>query len=72
MLRIRADLNDGALVLQVENPRPLTVTRSLSEGTGLRNAEERLRLLFDSGASLELDLSQPAMATTRIRIPQHS
>jgi histidine kinase len=72
MLRIRADLQDGALVLQVENPRPPIATRSPSEGTGLRNAEERLRLLFDSGASLELDLSQAAMATTRIRIPQHS
>ncbi|HEY6925625.1 MAG TPA: histidine kinase [Steroidobacteraceae bacterium] len=72
LLRIRADLEDGALVLQVENPRPLTVTRPLTEGTGLRNAEERLRLLFNSGASLELDLSKPAMATTRIRIPQHS
>ena len=72
LLRIRADLNEGALVLQVENPRPLAVTRPLSHGTGLRNAEERLRLLFDSGASLELDLSQPAIATTRIRIPQHS
>jgi hypothetical protein len=71
LLRIRADLQDGALVVQVENPRPLTVTRTSSEGTGLRNAEERLRLLFDSGASLELDLSQPALATTRIRIPQH-
>jgi len=71
-LRIRADLQDGALVLEVENPRPLTATRPLSEGTGLRNAEERLRLLFDSRASLELDLSQPAIATTRIRIPQHS
>lgn len=72
LLCIRADLQDDVLVLQVENPRPLTVTRPLSEGTGLRNAEERLRLLFDSGASLELDLSKPAMATTRIRIPQHS
>lgn len=72
MLRIRAALQDGALVLQVENPRPATTARAASEGTGLRNAEERLRLLFDSRASLELDLSQPAMATTRIRIPQHS
>jgi hypothetical protein len=71
-LRIRADLQDGALVLQVENPRPPTASRRLTEGTGLRNAEERLRRLFESGASLELDLSQPAIATTRIRIPQHS
>jgi len=71
MLRIRADLADGILMLQVENPRPLATSRPPSEGTGLRNAEERLRLLFDSRASLELDLSQPEWATTRIRIPQH-
>lgn len=70
LLRIRAALRDGVLDLEVENPRPLAPVRSLSEGTGLRNAEERLRLLFDSRASLELDLSQPARATTRIRIPQ--
>lgn len=72
LLRIRADLRDGALIVQVENPRPPTQGRASGEGTGLRNAEERLRLLFDAGASLELDLSQPAMATTRIRIPQPS
>lgn len=72
LLRIRADLRDGVLDLQVENPRPLESVRSSGEGTGLRNAEERLRLLFDSRASLELDLSQPARAITRIRIPQQS
>jgi hypothetical protein len=70
-LRIHADLRDDMLVLQVENPRPLATTRPTSAGTGLRNAEERLRLLFDSRASLELDLSRPEWATTRIRIPQH-
>jgi len=70
-LRIHADLRDDVLVLQVENPRPFSTTRPTSAGTGLRNAEERLRLLFDSRASLELDLSQPEWATTRIRIPQH-
>jgi hypothetical protein len=72
LLRIRADLRDGVLDLEVENPRPLEPVRSAGEGTGLRNAEERLRLLFDSRASLELDLSHPARATTRIRIPQQS
>ena len=71
LLRIRANLRDGVLVLQVENPRPPATTRTAGEGTGLRNAEERLRLLFNSRASLELDLSQPSLATTRIRIPQH-
>ena len=52
------------------NPRPLTSAVPAREGTGLRNAEERLRLLFDARATLVLDLSQPGLATTRIRIPQ--
>lgn len=71
VLRIFAALQDGMLVLSVENPRPAVSSRPAREGTGLRNAEERLRLLFDSRATLELDLSQPTLATTRIRIPQH-
>jgi two-component sensor histidine kinase len=72
VLRICAVLSDGMLVLSVENPRPVASAPPAREGTGLRNAEERLRLLFDSRAALELDLSQPTRATTRIRIPQHS
>ena len=70
VLRICADLRDGILLLTVENPRPLTSAVPAREGTGLRNAEERLRLLFDARATLVLDLSQPGLATTRIRIPQ--
>jgi LytS/YehU family sensor histidine kinase len=70
VLRICAALKDGTLLLEVENPRPLKPSRAAGEGTGLRNSEERLRLLFGSRASLDLDLSQPAAATTRIRIPQ--
>ena len=72
VLRICAGLNDGVLVLSVENPRPVSSAPPAREGTGLRNAEERLRLLFDSRATLELDLSQPTQAVTHIRIPQHS
>jgi hypothetical protein len=68
VLRISAALQDGTLFLQVENPRPPDA-RGRGEGMGLRNSEERLRLLFGPGASLDLDLSQPAMVTTRIRIP---
>jgi Histidine kinase len=71
VLRICAVLSDGMLELSVENPRPLTSGLPAREGTGLRNAEERLRLLFDSRAALRLDLSHPTRATTRIRIPQH-
>src|SRR5580692_1901324 len=72
VLRICAGLSNGVLVLSVENPRPVTSAPAAREGTGLRNAEERLRLLFDSRATLELDLSQPTRAVTHIRIPQHS
>jgi hypothetical protein len=42
----------------------------VNEGVGLRNAAERLRLLFGDGAQLQLDLSSPALALMRIRIPQ--
>jgi two-component system sensor histidine kinase AlgZ len=70
VLRISAVLHDGALILEVENPRPAKPSRPAGEGTGLRNSEERLRLLFGPRASLDLDLSQPAIATTRIRIPR--
>ena len=41
----------------------------VGEGIGLRNAAERLRLLFGERASLDVDLSRPDMATTRVRIP---
>lgn len=71
VLKISAALRDGILCLQVENPRPQTASRASGEGTGLRNSEERLRLLFGDRSSLQLDLSQPHMVTTRIRIPQH-
>jgi two-component system sensor histidine kinase AlgZ len=70
VLRIRADVREDALTIEVENPRPATPGRTANEGVGLRNAAERLRLLFGAGAMLHLDLSHPGMATTRIRIPQ--
>jgi LytS/YehU family sensor histidine kinase len=69
VLRIRGELRDGALLLDVENPRPVAAPRDASEGIGLRNAAERLRLLFGGRASLDVDLSQQALAATRIRIP---
>ncbi len=72
VLRIHGELRDGALLLEVENPRPVVAPRDTGEGIGLRNAAERLRLLFGGRASLEIDLSQPALATTRIRIPQRA
>ena len=70
VLRISAEVRDGALIIEVENPRPATPSQSPSPGVGLRNAAERLRLLFGSAAALDLDLSQPDRALARIRIPQ--
>jgi hypothetical protein len=69
MLRISASLQNEMLNLEVENPRPAAPLRTAHEGVGLRNARDRLKLLFGSGASLELDLSKPAVATARLRIP---
>ncbi|MEP6885918.1 MAG: sensor histidine kinase [Gammaproteobacteria bacterium] len=60
---------DGVLSMQVENPRPQRAASVAGDGIGLRNADERLRLLFGSDASLDLDLSSPSLATVRIRIP---
>lgn len=69
LLRISAVLQKDTLMLEVENPRPLDSTRSSHESVGLRNAHDRLRLLYGARASLELDLSKPALATARLRIP---
>jgi hypothetical protein len=70
VLRISADVREGALLIEVENPRPATPSQSPSHGVGLRNAAERLRLLFGTAGGLDLDLSDPDRALARIRIPQ--
>jgi two-component system sensor histidine kinase AlgZ len=70
VLRINAEVRERALVIEVENPRPAQASRSPSHGVGLRNAAERLRLLFGAGGVLDLDLSRPDFARARIRIPQ--
>ena len=69
-LRMDASVREGALIIEVENPRPASPSQSPSHGVGLRNAAERLRLLFGTGAVLDLDLSRPDVALARIRIPQ--
>ena len=69
LLRISAILQNEMLLLEVENPRPPAPLPAAHEGVGLRNAHDRLRLLFGARASLELDLSKPALATARLRIP---
>jgi sensor histidine kinase YesM len=56
-------------MIEIGNPRPVDDDVIPNEGLGLRNASERLRLLFGTGASLKLDLLDPARAVARVRIP---
>jgi len=70
VLRISAEVRDTLLLIEVDNPRPATTLQAQSQGIGLRNAAERLRLLFGAAATLDLDLSRPDLALARIRIPQ--
>jgi Histidine kinase len=70
VLRVSAEVRDALLLIEVENPRPATPLQVASHGIGLRNAIERLRLLFGKAAGLDLDLSRPDVALARIRIPQ--
>ncbi|MFP2931693.1 sensor histidine kinase [Pyxidicoccus sp. 3LG] len=69
---VSARVRDGALVLEVANtatPPSVTTPRPESNGVGLHNASERLRLLCGAGASLHLDRTQAALTTARVRIP---
>jgi hypothetical protein len=68
-LRISARIVGKELFIEIGNPRPVDDDVIPNEGLGLRNASERLRLLFGAGASLKLDLLDPARAVVRVRIP---
>ena len=72
-LRLSARIEGGMLVLRVENPRPTSASPHEADGgrrgLGIRNATERLRLLFGTRASLVLDLTQPGMARAEARLP---
>lgn len=69
VLQLSAAVEQGALLITVRNPRPPGPAAAPGEGIGLKNSAERLRLLFGAEARLDLDLSQPERAVTRIRIP---
>jgi len=68
-LRIAAQVVNAELNIQIHNPRPMDAPVPASQGTGLKNSSERLRLLFGSQASLRLDLSRPGEATAEVRLP---
>ncbi len=64
-----------SLRLQVTNPGELatdaTRSRVSSTGVGLRNAAERLRLLFGESASLRLRADSPALVVAEAIVPLH-
>jgi LytS/YehU family sensor histidine kinase len=68
-VRIAARVDRAHVALRVENPRPNAPARTPPEGVGLRNATERLRLLFGDRASFQLDLSEPGKAVADLRLP---
>lgn len=70
-LVLRAAMEDDSLRLDVEHPRPAQPPEPLPEsnGIGLPNAAERLRLLFGEHASVELDLSEVGHARAHAKIP---
>jgi Histidine kinase len=70
LLRISAVLENEMLKVEIENPRPPAPIPAAGEGVGLRNARDRLRLLFGTRATLDLDLSKPTVATARLHVPQ--
>jgi hypothetical protein len=72
LLTISAALENQMLKVEIENPRPPAPVSAAGEGVGLRNARDRLKLLFGARASLDLDLSKPNVATARLRVPQQS
>jgi len=69
-LRITAKVVGAELILQVINPRPAERPATPdSAGVGLKNASQRLRLLFGERARLHLDLSDESRATAEARVP---
>jgi LytS/YehU family sensor histidine kinase len=68
-LGIHAATEGDALTLTVSNPRPPATTGEAAEGIGLKNAAERLKLLFGARGTLDLDLHDPHLAVVRIRVP---
>ena len=68
-LTLSASVVGQDVILRVENPRPADGVVRPGDGVGLRNATERLRLLFGPRASLRLDLDQPGRATAEVSLP---
>lgn len=72
-IAIVARRENGSLRLQVTNPGQLadasSPRRQASTGVGLRNAAERLRLLFGEQASLQLRAETPVLVVAEAVVP---
>ncbi len=68
-LSVAARCVQGQLLLEVCNPRPDRPGAVPGHGLGLRNAAERLRLLFGEQAGIALDLGRPGLAVARAHLP---
>jgi signal transduction histidine kinase len=71
-IAIFARCEHGVLRIQVTNPGELTAPAagaSPSTGVGLRNAAERLRLLFGERATLQLRAAPPGLVVAEAAIP---
>jgi LytS/YehU family sensor histidine kinase len=70
---IVARCEGGALSIRVTNPGtlhgPASPARATSTGVGLRNAADRLRLLFGERASLRLRAEAPALVVAEAILP---
>jgi LytS/YehU family sensor histidine kinase len=68
-LGIAAHIDNAELVIRVVNPVPPARADSATQGLGLKNARERLRLLFGGRANLQLDLSRSGEVRAEVRLP---
>jgi Histidine kinase len=75
-LAISAQITQGSLHIQVTNPGDLQAPPSASvaragssTGVGLRNASERLKLLFGDQATLQLNSLDKGVVAADVRIP---
>ncbi|WP_424522093.1 sensor histidine kinase [Rubrivirga sp.] len=66
-IAVRADIQDGRLHLEVENP-VAGGPEPEGTGTGLANARERLALLFGDAATLDLEVG-PERAVATVTLP---
>jgi signal transduction histidine kinase len=68
-LTISARCDGAALRIRVTNPGELAASAGASTGLGLRNAADRLKMLFGDRATLELRAEGPGRVAADISIP---